>query len=125
MKEAIKKYADDTPGLLDYVYFDTEPMREVRRGELLNFSTAQIPTRPQHFEMKKIPKEKVGIAKEIIANLRDRYVSGIKETSEARRKALFDLDYIKAINYLDEPDLEEGLSGIAELKELDSDKKES
>jgi len=125
LKEAVKKYADDTPGLLDYVYFDTEPMLEVHRGELLNFSKAQMPIKPKHIEMRKVSREKLKMAKEIVANLRDRYALATEEASRARRRVLFDRDYTQAISYLDEPDLEEGLSGIAELKELDSNEKES
>jgi hypothetical protein len=39
LKEAIKKWADDTPGLLDHVYYDTEPMEEAKRGDLLDSYT--------------------------------------------------------------------------------------
>jgi len=41
LKEAIKKWADDTPGLLDHVYYDTEPMKDVKRGDLLDFQSSR------------------------------------------------------------------------------------
>jgi len=32
---------EDLPGILDYVYFDTEPMQNVKRGADLNFATVR------------------------------------------------------------------------------------
>src|SRR3990170_176382 len=58
LKEAIKKWADDTPGLLDYVYYDTEPMEDAKRGDLLDFSKARLPIKLPKLEMKKISKSK-------------------------------------------------------------------
>jgi hypothetical protein len=73
LKEAIKKWADDTPGLLDHVYYDTEPMEDVKRGDLLDFSNARIPIELPKLEMKKISKSKAEKAKQLISALREQY----------------------------------------------------
>lgn len=39
--EDIRRFAQDLSGLLDMVYFRTEPMRGVKPGQALSFSTAQ------------------------------------------------------------------------------------
>jgi len=71
LKEAIKKWADDTPGLLDHVYYDTEPMEDVKRGDLLDFSKARLPIDLPKLEMKKISKSKTEKAKQLISALRE------------------------------------------------------
>lgn len=43
---------EDTNVLLDYVYFETEPMRQSRRGDILDFSTIS-PIQPSEIVGKK------------------------------------------------------------------------
>jgi hypothetical protein len=90
LKEAIKKWADDTPGLLDYVYYDTEPMEDVKRGDLLDFSKARVPIELPKIEMKKISISKVEIAKELISALREHYRASSYKLSEEKVQMVCD-----------------------------------
>lgn len=121
LQHAIKKWADDTPGLLDHVYFETEPMQDVCKGDLLDFSKAQMPPKIKHIPMVKLSKERLEGAKNIVADLAHKYASGIKELSQKRRKVIIDRDYEEAIKYLNETDLDVGLSGILEHREIKFD----
>jgi len=84
LKEAIKKWADDTPGLLDHVYYDTEPMEDVQRGDLLDFSKARLPIELPKLEMKKISKSKAEKAKQLISALREQYRASSYKLSEEK-----------------------------------------
>jgi hypothetical protein len=84
LKEAIKKWADDTPGLLDHVYYDTEPMEDVKRGDLLDFSKARLPIELPKLEMKKISKSKAEKAKQLISALREQYRASSYKLSEEK-----------------------------------------
>ena len=86
LKEAIKKWADDTPGLLDHVYYDTEPMEDAKRGDLLDFSKACLPIKLAKLEMKKISKSKAEKAKQLISALREQYRTGSCKLSEESRE---------------------------------------
>jgi hypothetical protein len=74
---AIQKWADDSYGLLDYVYFETEPMIEISPGALLDFSKSQMPETPKKVEMTRIPKSKLEEAKNCVARLQEKYKKGI------------------------------------------------
>ena len=73
LKKAIANWADDTAGLLDHVYFATEPMQGIRPKALLDFTTAQLPTPigpvvpPLKLSEKRLRK-----GREILARLRTR-----------------------------------------------------
>ncbi len=118
LQNAIKKWADDTPGLLDHVYFETEPMYDVVKGDILDFTKAKMPEKVKHTRMKKLSKERLKEAKEIVANLSQKYATGFAEYSVSRRKAIIDQDYEKAIQYLNESDLDTGLTGIVEHNDI-------
>ena len=72
----------DLNKLLDHVYFETEPMINAKRGQLLDFTTVQ----PW------VPSEKtktVRIAAKKLSALREKYIAHIKEMSQ--RKPTFRL----------------------------------
>ena len=117
---AIQKWADDSHGLLDYVYFETEPMSETSPGALLDFSKSQMPEVPKKVEMKKISKAKLDEAKKTVARLQEKYKNGI---SARPSQGPTDTVYQEFISKLDEEDLEIGLEGTAELGDLDSGRK--
>jgi len=117
---AIQKWADDSYGLLDYVYFETEPMIETNPGALLDFSKSQIPEAPKKVEMKKIPKAKLDEAKKTVARLREKYQNGI---SARPSQGPTDTVYQEFVSKLDGEDLETGLEGTAELDDLESGRK--
>ena len=120
LKGAIKKWADDTPGLLDHVYYDTEPMENVKRGELLDFSKARLPIDLPKLEMKKISKSKTEKAKQLISALREQYRASSYKLSEEKVQMVRDGTYRKSLPLVDDEDLEEGLGGIAEIGKVES-----
>ncbi len=120
LKWAIQKWADDSSGLLDYVYFETEPMIETRPGALLNFSQARIPEPPTKIEIKRLPKAKLEEAKKAVARLREKYKSGI--TSRPLQGPI-DTAFHEFVSKLEEEDLETGLEGTAEFGDLSSGRK--
>lgn len=120
LKGAIKKWADDTPGLLDHVYYDTEPMENVKRGELLDFSKARLPIDLPKLEMKKISKSKTEKAKQLISALREQYRASSYKLSEEKVQMVRDGTYRKILPLVDDEDLEEGLGGIAEIGKVES-----
>jgi len=121
LKEAIKKWGDDTPGLLDHVYYDTEPMKEAKRGDLLNFSKARLPIDLPKLEMKKISKSKTEKAKQLISALREQYRTSSYKLSEEKIQMVRDGAFRKSLPLVDDEDLEEGLSGIAKIGNVESD----
>lgn len=117
---AIQKWADDSFGLLDYIYFETEPMVEAGRGDVLDFSKAQMPEVPKRIEMNKIPKAKVEAAKKAVNRLKEKYK---KATVSRPSQGPIDALFLKAVNQLEGEDLEVGLQGTAELGDLEPDRK--
>jgi hypothetical protein len=121
LKDAIKKWADDTPGLLDHVYYDTEPMEDVKRGELLDFSKAHFPIKMPELEMKKISKSKAEKAKQLIYILREQYRASSYQLAEEKVQMVRDGAFRKSLPLVDDEDLEEGLSGIAKIGNVESE----
>ncbi|MBI4523775.1 MAG: hypothetical protein HY695_08200 [Deltaproteobacteria bacterium] len=120
LRWAIQKWADDSYGLLDYVYFETEPMIAAKRGSALDFTKAEMPEVHKKVEMKRIPDTKIQEAKKAIDRLKEKYSTAI-----VTRPAQGPVDSIfrEAIQKLEENDLETGLEGTAELGDLDPDQK--
>jgi hypothetical protein len=110
---AIRKWADDSYGLLDYVYFETEPMIEAKPGAVLDFSQSRMPEVPQTIEMKKIPKAKLDEAKKALARLGEKYKSGL---SLRPPQGPTDTVFREFVSKLDDQDLETGLEGTADLE---------
>jgi len=117
---AIQKWADDWSGLLDYIYFETEPMLEAKPGALLDFRQSQMPAVVKKVELKKIPKAKLDEAKKTVARLQEKYKNGI---SARPSQGPTDTVYQEFVSKLEEEDLETGLEGTAELGDLDSGRK--
>ena len=117
---AIQKWADDSYGLLDYVYFETEPMIEVKRGAVLDFSKATMPEVPKKIETKKISKANLLEARKAVDRLKEKYRTGIVARPP---QGPIDSIFREAVNKLDDIDLETGLEGTAELGELEPDGK--
>jgi hypothetical protein len=118
LKAAIKKYGEDTPMLLDHVYFETEPMEDARKGEILDFSKAKPLTQVSSIKLKQIPKEKINLAKEHIKSLERKISEGrLKLERERLKEKRFKDDlYYQALEMLDEEDIEPGLQGVAEIE---------
>jgi len=112
---AIQKWADDSSGLLDYVYFETEPMIDTSPGKILDFGKSQMPQIPKKIEMRKLSKTKLDEAKKSIARLQEKYK---QSTSTRPLQGPTDTAYQDFISKLEETDLESGLAGVAELGDL-------
>jgi hypothetical protein len=117
---AIRKWADDSYGLLDYVYFETEPMIEAKPGAVLDFSQSRMPEVPKKIEMKKIPEAKMDEAKKALARLGEKYKNGL---SLRPPQGPTDAVFREFVSKLDEEDLETGLEGTADLAEPESSRK--
>ncbi len=117
LKAAIKRYGDDTALLLDHVYFETEPMIEVDKGDILDFTKCNpiIPSRP--IELKKLSKDKITLAKQRVKALALKFEQGrlTKESEKADVSKWKDDVYYQALEVMDGQDLEIGLKGIAKI----------
>ena len=118
LHSAIKKYGDDTPQLLDYIYFETEPMEGVKKGDVLDFSKAHMPDRVRTIQLKKIPDDKIKFAREKIKLLgaqfksdREKLVKEDQENDKYKTES-----YYKFKKLLDGDPLEAGLTGTAKIK---------
>lgn len=117
---AIQKWADDSYGLLDYVYFETEPMIEARPGTRLDFTKAQTPETPKRLEMKKLPKAKLEEARKVINRLKEKYRQA---TITRSPQGPIDVIFLKSVNQLEGDDLGEGLEGTANLGDTEANRK--
>jgi hypothetical protein len=113
LHEAISKWGDDTFGLLDYVYFETEPMLDAKKGDLLDFSKAKKPEVPKEIEMVKLSSKQLAKGKEIMERLKSKYKEGFQRAELLN--PIYDETYKQGIKSLDDEDLEGELSGKSEI----------
>jgi hypothetical protein len=117
LNAAIKKLGDDTPALLDYVYFATEPMEGVKRGDLLDFSKsrsiepAALPT-PARLSADEIAK-----AKALTKALGERMKKARRRLKEDETEAekWKDAVYYQNLDQIEEEELKPGVSGVAAI----------
>ncbi len=64
----LNRFADDTYKLLDYVYFDTEPMQNVHIGDVLKFDNLVKDMEKGSIELKPISKTKFNKVRKILTN---------------------------------------------------------
>jgi hypothetical protein len=117
LQGAVRKWAGDTFGLLDYVYFETEPMKDVRPGDLLDFSKAKEPEPFRDVHMRRLPEAKISQGKALIAKMRESQ----RECLIEEPAAIYDDVYTKAIEFLDGEDLDLQIEGEAKI-ERDADR---
>ncbi|MHC1724973.1 MAG: hypothetical protein AB9866_02935 [Syntrophobacteraceae bacterium] len=118
LKRAIRKYGDDTQALLDHVYFETEPMEDVKKGDLLDFSKARALSRPKLLVIPKPTKKQVESGRRQIAGLVEKMKKGkerLRKDSELTREFEDELFY-DALKVMDGEDLETGLKGTAGIE---------
>jgi hypothetical protein len=114
LHEAISKWGDDTFGLLDYVYFETEPMLDAKKGDLLDFSKAKKTEKLEQIVMIKLSAKQVAKGKEIIEKLKAKYKKGLESQSKTPQP-IYDEVYHQGTKLLDDEDLQGELSGKAEI----------
>lgn len=114
LKGAIKRWADDTPGLLDHVYFETEPMLQISPGQRLDFSLARKPERDRSIEMLRLSPENRQRALTLVKRLRESYEAQARvRASEPETR---DQEYERSLAALDGEPLRAGLKGEAAIK---------
>lgn len=118
LQSAIKRFGEDTPLLLDYVYFETEPMKDAKKGDLLDFSKAQQSVQPRAIQLKKISKEKIELARNKIRLIGERQKEDrqrvLKEDAEIEKYK--DESYQELKKSMDGEELAVGSKGIAIIR---------
>lgn len=121
IQKAIRKLGDDTPQLLDYVYYDTEPMADAKKGDLLDFSKAEKPEPIKRVKLKKLSSEAIKLARQKIKQISDemkvnrkRLIQDERETEKYKDDA-----YYQFIEMLDGEELTVGLKGTAKIQILE------
>lgn len=112
LENAIKRWGGDTYQLLDYVYFETEPMEEVRFKGLLDFNKAKKNQIINSIEMKPLTRKKVATAKEAIRKLKENFLTSSEKSNVV--SPIYDDIYYTALEIMDEEKLNE-ISGCAEI----------
>jgi hypothetical protein len=113
LQGAVKKWAADTFGLLDHVYFETEPMKNVKPGDLLDFSKAKEPEPFRELHMRRLSRTKISQGKALIARMRENQ----RECMIAEPAAIYDDVYTKAMEFLDGEELDLQIEGEARIED--------
>ena len=118
LQEVIRKFGEDTPQLLDYVYFDTEPMKDAKSGDLLDFSKAKRPEIGKPVKLKKLSPNAIKLARDKIKMIseelktdRERLIRDDKDTKKYK-----DESYYKFVKLLNGEELDVGLKGTVKSK---------
>lgn len=116
LQDTIRRWADDTPALLDYVYFHTEPMTDARPGELLDFTKALKTEDLRPIRMTQLSGHQIKKAKEAARALAERYRKSV-EATRAQDAAVYDDDFVNALRAMGdtEPTRTEPVKGSARL----------
>lgn len=112
LENAIKRWGGDTYQLLDYVYFETEPMEEVQFRDLLDFNKAKKTEVIKSIEMKPLNRKKVDKAKEAIRKLKENFLTSSEKSNVV--SPIYDEIYYTALEIMDDEKLIE-ISGCAEI----------
>lgn len=117
LKKAIRKYGEDTPALLDHVYFDTEPMEPATKGDLLDFTKAKSLIVGRENAPKKLSNDELNEGKKNIMALVEKYRDGKRQLqNDAKNTSAYrDTLYYETIQNLDGDDLPTGLDGVATI----------
>lgn len=118
LQAAIAAWAGDTAGLLDHVYFETEPTIHATPGQVLDFSVAQWPSRPEAVAMKRLSPKMIAQAREALARLRARTAQGLARSREEAQGEIQDEAYRAFLEQLEreEPLLRGKIEGVATLE---------
>ena len=107
----VKKWHDDTYGLLDYVYFHTGPMLHARPGDVLSFSDEMELDFKQFrpVEMLPLSNKKKTALQEVIHKMK------AEQPRNKESAALFDDEYFKFIDAIAGQETETGVTGEAKV----------
>jgi len=118
IQKVIKKFGDDTPQLLDYVYFHTEPMMGVKKGDLLDFSKVEKFTPIRSIKLNKLSPQSIMNAREHIkklCELLDIDRRNLNQDSEETYRYK-DESYYHFIEMFDGDELEVGMKGTSKIQ---------
>jgi hypothetical protein len=118
IQKAIRQLGDDTPQLLDFVYFDTEPMANAKKGDFLDFSKARKPEPIKKAKLKQLSPEAIKLARQTIKQLSNEMnIDGKKLIKDEQETEKYKDDaYYKFIKMMDGDELEVGLKGTAKIQ---------
>lgn len=115
----IKKYGDSTPELLDYVYYGTEPMRDVQKGDKLDFKSAATTkdNTTTTAQIGKISGKDIEKIKVCIRHLREKFEIAkdnlVRDDRETERWK--DEIYYQSLDSINEEDMLPDLEGTAKI----------
>lgn len=117
LRLSIKLFGDDTQALLDCVYFETEPMEDVRKGDLLDFNKARPLEKSKLVVFAKPSKKQIEEGKRCIERLAQKMKKGQKNLEDDNRASseFYDEVYFRALESIEEEDLRSGLTGTARI----------
>jgi hypothetical protein len=119
LQSLMRRFGDDTPALLDYVYFETEPMINARPGQLLDFALARRPEHPRPVEMAKLSRRSLRHARELIEQMRKRD-AGLLAAARKPDRGWYDAAYLEAVAAMEGKGIDP-FGGSAVLRERNSD----
>lgn len=112
LKDEIKRWSRaPLNAFLNYIYFDTPPMRDARRGERLRFEPELFEAPPLEPPRKRHTSRP---SREAFARLLARRTESAEQVP-VPCDAILDADYLAALNALDAQDEVRGLSGAVEI----------
>jgi hypothetical protein len=110
----IKRYSRDLPGILNHVYFRTEPMASASPGEILDFSGCRkVDSKDFNSVTMRLLRHKA--IKKTREQLRE-LIKARKESQQPITQGTYDNVYFSVLKQLDGEPLETGVQGKAELK---------
>ncbi len=119
LRADIRKFGDDTQALLDYVYFETEPMEQVRKGDRLDFTRVRPSKTTSLKPLRKLTKQEKAAAKDHIRALVEQMqLARARQARDQRSllpESLYDDAYFEALVSMESEDLQPGMSGEARI----------
>jgi hypothetical protein len=113
LQVAVKKWADNTVGLLDHVHFEAEPMKNVEPGDPLDFSSARESEAFEPARTRRLSKKEIAEGRALIAKMR----TSQAECRIAEPEPIYDSAYFDALSYLDGEALKLSFEGTAKIEE--------
>ena len=108
---------DSLPAILDYVYFETEPMEDAKRGEYLDFSKIQMePPIPPKTVTLKFSDEFLNEMRQELEERREKRKKARQETRKAT-EPIYDEVYFEAYRIMEEDEIEPILPLETKFKE--------
>jgi hypothetical protein len=119
LKRSIRNWINDTAGLLDYVYFETEPMAGIQPRDILDFNRVRAPS--AKIESKKpepasFPERKRRKAKDAIARLKSRTIDSPNRGTAG--EGMRDKEYHFALTSDVDHGIDDAISGEFDITKL-------